>query len=115
MRELYQSEIAGAGALTPLLVAMIDAQNKIVGRLEAIENRVDAVEEKQADFASAFPNYDVEGHRRYHQIMIEKIEETRRLRVAILEKTISGLVWAGLVFVGLAAWHYIKSNLERLA
>lgn len=63
-------------------------------------------------FAEAFPGGDHRGHCRYHTIMIEQLEERRRLRRAVLEKSISGLVWAGMVFVGLAAWAYIKSQVS---
>lgn len=47
----------------------------------------------------AFPGGDIEGHRRYHEAQIEKIAEIRRLRIAIQEKTISALVWAGVLWL----------------
>lgn len=115
MKQYYQDEIIASGDLAPLFNGMLDAQQKIVDRLDLAELRLVRHDERIADIASAFPNGDTEGHRRYHQTMIEILEERRRLRVAIQEKTISGLVWALMVFIGLAAWHYIKTNLERIA
>lgn len=115
MKQYFQDEIIASGPLAPLFNGMLDAQQKIVDRLDIAEMRLISHDERIADIASAFPNVDTEGHRRYHQTMIEILEERRRLRVAILEKTISGLVWAVLVFVGMAAWHYIKTNLGRVS
>jgi hypothetical protein len=53
----------------------------------------------------AFPGGDVDGHRRAHETMIELLEERRKLRIAIQEKTISGLLWAGIVAGATAIYH----------
>jgi len=53
----------------------------------------------------AFPGGDTEGHRRGHETMIELLEERRKLRIAVQEKTISGLIWAGLVAGATAIYH----------
>lgn len=54
--------------------------------------------------SSAFPAGDIEGHRRYHEVMIETLAERRRLRIAIQEKTISALVWIVIVWTASAIW-----------
>lgn len=79
-------------------------------RLDSLERRMDGVERWQKD---AVPNGDHVGHSRYHTLMIEQFEERRKMRRAIQEKTIAGLVWGFLVFVGLAAWAYIKSQIGK--
>lgn len=56
----------------------------------------------------AFPDGDIEGHRRYHEAIIEDLETRKRLVQAIKEKTISGLVWAMIVGVSLALFHEIQ-------
>ena len=57
----------------------------------------------------AFPGGDIEGHRRAHETMIELLEERRKLRIAIQEKTISGLIWAALVAAITSVYHqYFK-------
>lgn len=61
-------------------------------------------------FAEAFPGADHVGHCRYHQLMIEDIDAKKRLRQAVLEKTISGLVWSLVVALGVAAWQWIKGQ-----
>ena len=75
-------------------------------RMIDIEHRQDDLERR---FAEAFPGGDHVGHCRYHTLMIEDLEETRRLRRAVQEKTISGLLWAAMVGVGLAIWAYLKT------
>lgn len=75
-------------------------------RLDSLEHRMDKVEKWQTD---AVPAGDHVGHCRYHQLMIEGIEGRKRLRQAIIEKTIPGLILAFLGFLALAAWAYFKS------
>lgn len=81
-----------------------------------VDERLDSLERWRAEFEArwqtSFPNGDHAGHCRYHQIMIEQIEERRRLRRAVMEKSIAGLVWGGIVFLALAAWHYIKTQIK---
>lgn len=80
-------------------------------RLFVLETKMDELCAKMDDFSKAFPGNDLEGHRRYHTTMIEMLEERRRLRVTIQEKTISGLVWGLLVFLAFSAWEYVQRRL----
>jgi hypothetical protein len=81
------------------------------------EDRLEALERWRADmdqrFAEAFPGGDHVGHCRYHDLMIDEIEERRKLRRAVQEKTISGLVWAGIVGLALASWHYFVDSVKK--
>lgn len=74
--------------------------------------RLNKLEADVTRLKAAFPSGDIEGHCRYHEIQIEKLQEMRRLRVAIQEKTISGLIWAAILAGGTAAWHGIKDALK---
>lgn len=80
------------------------------------EERIDELERWRTDmdkrFADAFPGGDHVGHCRYHTLMIEEIEAKKRLRAAILEKTISGLVWGAVVAIGIALWQWLKSQVR---
>lgn len=60
---------------------------------------------------SAFPGGDPEEHRRYHDDVMEYIRDRRELWRAVREKTITALIWAGLVGLGAAVWQYIKTKL----
>lgn len=70
-------------------------------KIANVERRLSAVE-------TAFPTEDFAGHKRYHEQMIERNEELRRLRRAIQEKTVAGLLWAAIVWLGIAALHEIQ-------
>lgn len=78
-------------------------------RLEALERWKDEFEGK---FKSAFASGDHEGHRQYHEMMMEAQRDRKRLIAAVKEKTISGLIWAGVVMVGLALWQWIKTQVK---
>lgn len=80
------------------------------GRLGSLERWRLELEKR---FAEAFPGGDHVGHCRYHDLMIEDIAARKRLRQAIVEKTISGLVWGAIIGIGAALWYgviaYVKS------
>ena len=78
-------------------------------RIEDLERWRD---EMEAKFKAAFPHGDHVGHRAYHELMIEEIIDRKRLIAVVKEKTISGLVWAGIVALGLATWHWLKALLK---
>jgi hypothetical protein len=79
-------------------------------RLEDLERWRDDLERR---FVEAFPGGDHVGHCRYHDLMIEQLEERRKLRRAVQEKTISGLLWAAIVGIALAVWHYVVDQLKK--
>ena len=80
--------------------------------IDELTDKMDAMEAQQLDlarrFAEAFAGGDHIGHCRYHMLMIEEIENKKRMTQAIKEKTISGLIWGALVFVGLAILAYFQ-------
>lgn len=75
-------------------------------KLSTLENKLDTMR-------TAFPAGDIEGHKRYHQTMIDMLDERRKLRMAIQEKTVSGLIWAGIVGTSLAVWHELSRALGK--
>jgi hypothetical protein len=81
------------------------------------ERRINTLErwrvEADKRFADAFPGADYIGHCRYHDLMIAQLEESRKLRIAVKEKTISGLVWFFIVGTALAIWHFVVETLRR--
>ena len=72
-----------------------------------------AIDEMRSDLKKAVPGGDHEGHRRYHELVIEGEAQRIRLRQAIIEKTVSGLVWMALCAIGLAVRHYFLSAVSR--
>lgn len=73
-------------------------------RIEQLERWRDDMERR---FATAFPAADYDGHRRYHQLMIENIEWKKRIYRALVERTVLGLVWGVGLFIGAAVLHYV--------
>lgn len=61
----------------------------------------------------AFPAGDIDGHRRYHEVMILDIESRKKLTQAIIEKTISGLIWSLVVGLGISIWHELLRVLGK--
>ncbi|MCC7304775.1 MAG: hypothetical protein IT558_00790 [Alphaproteobacteria bacterium] len=100
--ELWQSEAAkiGGQALAEKLIGMADSLES----LTRMEDRLATAETNIKTLFRAFPSEDIDGHRRAHEAMIEDINTRKRLTQAIQEKTISGLIWAGIVFVGGLLW-----------
>lgn len=76
---------------------------------EAMDRRVSELERK---FKEAFPNGDWVGHCRYHEIQIEMLLARNRLIAAVQEKTLSGLAWSAMLFVGIAIWSYLKASIK---
>jgi hypothetical protein len=82
------------------------------------DERLDSLERWREDlerrFAEAFPGGDHMGHCRYHTLMIEDIDARKRLRQAVLEKTISALVWGFIVAIGATLWYGAIAYLRSL-
>jgi hypothetical protein len=108
--ELWQAAIrdVGGDSLVTVIEEIRGGQREIIKTLEHMEQRHNASEAAIEKITKAFPAGDLDGHRRYHETMIEMVAERRRLRIAIQEKTISGLVWAGLVGAAVMVWHELQ-------
>jgi hypothetical protein len=92
----------------------IDARiKKHLDEHERVETqRMDArFDELKKLLASAFPGGDPAEHRRYHDEVIEFMQERRKLWRSIQEKSLTGLVWLLIVGVGTAVWQFLKSKL----
>lgn len=94
----------GGQNLVEKLIEMATNVKRLVQNEEEHQNRMANLETQVERFHKAFPADDMEGHCRYHELIIASTEEKRKLRVAIQEKTISGLIWAAIVGVALMMW-----------
>ena len=112
MSDLWQEEVreAGGDKLVKILAEIKDAIKSVEKRLDAIERYQNELSAFAESLHKGFPNRDPDDHRRVHEVMQEKVEETRRLRVAIQEKTISALIWSGIVFIGAAVWSHLLTR-----
>lgn len=87
--------------------------------IEFIGNRQTALEERippliehavKAYLAGAALTED---ERRWIKAAIQAQGERAELRKAVIEKTLSGLIWSAIVTMGYALWVYLKNELRR--
>lgn len=103
----------GGDALVEKIVEIIKTQNEFRDILRSYDDRHDQHEAGFAMLLKAFPGGDTEGHRRAHEAMIERTAELRRLRIAIQQKTLEGLVWAIIVGAGIVFWNWFLHLIGR--
>lgn len=82
----------------------------LVAKVEQMADDIHDIKAVMTTLNKAFPSGDIDGHRRYHEAVIERNAELRRLRVAIQEKTISGLIWIAIVWMGSRAWAAVAAR-----
>ena len=111
--ELWKKEAMrlGGEALVEIIQEIRDDLAKIISKLNEIEEQNKLRDTSIASLKDAFPANDYGGHRRYHEILIASLEERRKLRIAIQEKTISGLIWAGIILLATSLWEYAKGKI----
>lgn len=73
------------------------------------------VQEVISRIDSGFPGGDPVEHRKAHEHYIRETSERAALWKSIREKTITGIVWAGLMLVGSALWDFIKTALRGVS
>ena len=85
--------------------------------IEAMQKDIADLKVMHSGIVAAFPAGDTKGHHDYHIALIERNKELRRLRMAIVEKTVGGLVWAVMLWAGVHIWKGVTqaiSNAIRL-
>ncbi len=112
--ELWQQEAIklGGESLVQVITDTREDQQKILRRLDDMDTRHKTADDAITKLNSAIANSDYEGHRRFHEAMIERNRELRSLRIAVQEKTISGLIWSAMVLVALAVWNAITTKAQ---
>jgi len=80
---------------------------KHIARLE------DRVEDLENDMSRIVPNKDYDGHSMYHQLLIDKERRKAQLQDSIIEKSLSGIIWAVVVVLSYAAWNYLKMEIKK--
>lgn len=89
-------------------IAQRHVENRSEGEVQS--RKIDEVIRRVDDLHKAFPGGDWDGHRRYHEELIRKME----VRSAFYEDLRSELakkgVWALLLLIGIALWQFIKTK-----
>ncbi len=60
----------------------------------------------------AFPGGDFEGHRRYHEEVIQDMQERRRMRNGVYEHLFKMGLWTVVLGGAAAVWQYLKEHLK---
>ena len=110
----WQDEAVKLGIphLGKVIGELLEGKREILTKLDEMEKR-QVIDRLDIDaMAKAFPSKDFDGHGRYHQALIENTEERRRLRIAIREKTISGLIWSAIVWGAAQIWNHLPKLFE---
>lgn len=107
--ELWQEEAKRVGGehFIAVIEDMRGMQSTTLTRLEEMNKQTALNTQNIAALQNAFPANDTEGHRRYHQLIIDNTEAKRALTKAIKEKTISGIIWSLVVWGASEAWTYL--------
>lgn len=79
-------------------------------RFQRIEDQLRILNEK---IEKGFPAGDPIEHRKAHEQYIKDAAERAVLWQSIREKTITGIIWAGLIFLSTSLWEYLKTLVKQ--
>jgi len=115
MNQLWQHEAERMGGqpLVALLTEMRDNQLDLRADVEQFSKKVAELQESTAMLLSGFPANDVDGHRRYHESVIEWRELRNKLVRDLLMKAAQATFMGALGFLALAAWKAFQISVTR--
>lgn len=94
-----QAEKTGGPELAAVLTELRDGQRDILQRVDALSR--------------GFPAGDYDGHRRYHEAVIERMELRNKLVREALTKAVQATTIGALGWVAVAMWNYFKLNVNQ--
>lgn len=111
LEDLLQGE--DRDVLLVVLREIREGQSALVDRVGAVEKDGAETLAKLNSLILAFPGGDMEGHRRYHESIIEWRELRNKMVRAALEKAVGAGVLAGCGWIGYALWQAIKMEFKK--
>jgi hypothetical protein len=81
--------------------------------LEVIEKELMVLTERMDDLSKGFPGGDWEGHRRYHEAVIKRMEARTDLYRELQSELAKKGLWALIVMACTAVWFYFKSHINN--
>jgi len=115
MNTLWQQELARLGlpGLAQLVSEIRDAQVELMATMDAHTLKMGQHEAATARLLSGFPADDVDGHRRYHESVIE----WRELRNKLVREALTKMVGAGALaaagWLALAVWQAFRVTVTK--
>ena len=64
------------------------------------------------ELRKAFPDADVDGHRRYHEAVIKRIEARAKLYNELTSHLLKNGLWLGIGFIAYALWQTFKTKVS---
>jgi hypothetical protein len=115
MNQVWQQDALRMGGqpLVQLLSEVRDNQLDLMANFEIVSAKVTHLEAANARLMSGFPADDVEGHRRYHESVIEWRELRNKLVREALIKIGSAGVLAATGWLLLAIWQSIVLTVQK--
>jgi hypothetical protein len=104
--ELWKQEAIKMGGqnLVGKIIEMSDGIHALVKSADANDDRMRDTEMAIQKLYSAFPSGDVDGHRRYHEAVIQSVIARNKLYTHLLEKGLGGILWAAIVGLSMMLW-----------
>lgn len=97
-----------------------EEEQKILERLEKVEDAIDRelIEAKQQrkqimnDVSCIKTTWEEfqDRHGKLLDLLLEREQTRKKLNTAIIEKSFAGVIWAVIVFVGVASWEWMKNH-----
>lgn len=113
--EQWQAEAnrMGGSALVALLSEISANQTKLIEAVDELRKQDTAAAATIEKLLGGFPGSDIEGHRRYHETVIEWRELRNKLvREALVKVTQAGAL-AGFGWLALAMWKAFKLSVVQ--
>lgn len=113
--ELWQIEAAkmGGPVFAQVMKEMRDAQIATMVAVEALKVRDEQAEAVIKNLLSGFPAGDFDGHRRYHEAVIEWRELRNKLVREALIKITQASALAAFCWLALAIWQAFKITVKQ--
>ena len=93
-----------------MLTTQNDLPEIVETHLRDFSLRLDVLEKK---IESGFPLGDPIEHRKVHEQYIKDAAERASLWKSLREKTITGIIWAGLILLSTSLWEYLKTLVKQ--
>jgi len=73
--------------------------------LTRCEHLVESMVQEQKEYAKKYTGF--------LDMLIEEKMESKRLRARVLDSAATGTAWAGITFLAMACWYFIKQEIKK--
>jgi hypothetical protein len=87
-------------------------QTKVLEELAALRTELAENTRKTDLILKGFPDGDPDGHRRYHEEVIQQMADRRKLRQELLTHLLKASSWPALFGVCYVLWKYFKTQIN---